>query len=294
MIKIINFMKFMPFQRLKENMGLSADKVGTIRSVPVRVGGVTWEENQQLETSGLEVDISDVEFLPDGTIAFKDRRVILYIRDALYGTWYGKDPSDPKFHVASCDTLDKMKKSGRFKQRYVVASRDDGIFILHYPSRVDPIEKKLDVCQNCLSHLSYRGFGFGANTKHTRKSAVETFSIAEFFQEYPKNLHKDKPLYTDMTAPINRYPDNFNQLSLAYREKRNWLCEECGINLNETNLRKYLHVHHINHQRNENQESNLRALCLRCHAAQADHQFMQYTAQYREFTAHLTKIGFRA
>ena len=106
-------------------------------------------------------------------------------------------------------------------------------------------DKHLDVCQNCLDRLNYKGFQLGMRTD-VRRAAVQDFSIADFFSIYPKTLHHSTPSFTDQTAPTNDYSADFALISRAYRQKQNWVCESCGISLSKIIMRRYLHVHHIN------------------------------------------------
>src|ERR1700731_4884273 len=86
---------------------------------------LTIEEIERLASEGIEIPLDEVRVLNDGTHFYKGRRVIVYIRDVAE---YGARVSMPKYHVAMCDTLNRMIEEGRYKKRYVVATRDDGRF----------------------------------------------------------------------------------------------------------------------------------------------------------------------
>lgn len=279
-MKLPNFLSSNDFVRIKRAMGIPHDKLGRIRALEVRRVGVSWEEIRQLDGEGLEVEKHEVIPLPDGTLSYKDRRILLYIRDV---SQYGGSYKEPKFHISDCAVLKKMREHRRFG-RYVIASREDGLFQLNYVDSGRREDKHLDVCQNCLDKLKYKGFEL-AMRPGTRREAVHKFSIQEFFESYPKNLHHSMPLYTDWTAPTNDYTDDFAEISIAYREKANWTCEniECGIRLADSELRRYLEVHHINGQKNENQHENLKALCIRCHALQPFHGHVSASLRYKQF-----------
>src|SRR6202035_852227 len=118
---------------------------------------LTIEEIERLADEGIEMPWDDVRVLNDGTHVYKGRRVIVYIRDVAE---YGARISMPKYHLAMCNTLNKMIERGRFKTRYVVATRDDGKFSIQrirgdiFVKTVEP----LDVCQQCLDELNYKSF----------------------------------------------------------------------------------------------------------------------------------------
>jgi hypothetical protein len=176
-----------------------------------------------------------------------------------------------------------MREYLRF-ERFVIASRDDGLFQLHYVDSDHRMDKRLDVCQNCLDHLNYKGFQLSMRP-NIRRTAVQGFSITDFFSIYPKTLHHSLPAHTDQTAPSNVYSSDFSRISRAYRQKRNWICETCAIPLSNESMQRYLHVHHIDGQKNRNEDGNLKAVCVRCHALEPMHGHVAASRQYREFEA---------
>lgn len=275
-----DFLTFDDLIRLKKAMGLPSNKLGKLGNVHVRRVGATIHEIRQLAEEGLEVDKQDVIPLPDGTLSYKDRRVILYIRDI---SQYGGNYADPRFHFSDCATLRQMRENLRFG-RFVIATRDDGQFQLHYVDSGRRTDKRLDVCQNCLDRMKYKGFQLGMQAD-VRRAAVQVFSIADFFAAYPKTLHRFVPAHTDQTAPTNNYSSDFSLVSSAYRHKHNWTCETCRIPLSRDLLRRYLHVHHINGLKNDNEEANLKAVCVHCHASEPSHGHVMAMRQYREFEA---------
>ena len=276
-----NFLEFKGLLRLKRTMGIPPNKLGSLRAIEVRRVGATRDEIRQLAEEGLEVEKKDVVPLPDGTLSYKDRRVLLYIRDV---SQYGGNYSDPRFHFSNCTTLQQMRRDHR-SERFVIASREDGLFPVRYINRGHQEDmRRLDVCQNCLDRLNYKGFQLGMH-RNIRQAAVQKFSIAEFFTAYPKTLHHSMPTYTDQTAPTNDYSPDFLLISRAYRKNKNWVCETCGIPLSKDMMQRYLHVHHIDGLKNENKDENLKAVCVHCHALEPSHGHIKAMRQYREFEA---------
>ena len=135
---------------------------------------LTVEEIERLAGEGIEIPLDEVAVLNDGTHIYKGRRVIVYIRDVAE---YGARVSMPKYHLAMCDTLNKMIEKGRYKKRYVVATRDDGKFSIQRIRGESPIksDESLAVCQQCLDELKYKSFSLRM-PETQRINAVRDFS----------------------------------------------------------------------------------------------------------------------
>lgn len=262
-INLPNFFKNTSLIALKAQMGIDKDTYGDF-------GDSQRKANQiQLETMGVEVEnVTDITPLADHTLTFKGERVILFIRDV---NDYNNSGNLPKFHVANCSTLQTMIKNGR-KRRYVVSQSESNIFQLNFVNgnSVRKEDHSLSVCKNCLEILCWNDYSKTWITNEKDK-CVSFFKISDFFSKYPKSLI-DKKGYSNNKALLNKYSDNWDSISHTYRKSKNWICEQCGVNL--INNKNLLHTHHINSQKNENSHSNLRALCVCCHANQPMHDHM--------------------
>ena len=65
------------------------------------------------------------------------------------------------------------------------------------------------------------------------------------------------------------YPQNWAVISYSYRKRKNFTCEECGVN-----LASYPHLtdcHHINGVKSDCRDENLRCLCKECHQKRDTH-----------------------
>ncbi len=78
-----------------------------------------------------------------------------------------------------------------------------------------------------------------------------------------------------MPMDRSRYPDNWDEISKAYKDSIGWRCEECGIrHMEDFTMGSCLTVHHLDHDP-ENPNPRLRGLCARCHL-RAEIQYRLY------------------
>ena len=229
------------------------------------------EIEKALARTGVTVTSDEIVVASNGTVEYQGQKVILYIRDIIGYL--------PKYHVVDCITLKDMRSRGKAK-RYVVTRRTDGEFLLNFAdnlSRDDPETDRLDICKNCLGQLELRDV-----------YEVNAFPIADWLNAIDRNYEPPPTdgLYGPMTAPvegpISNYPPNWNLLSLQCRQRAEWQCEACGIDLNLKFDRKFLHAHHLRGTK-YNQPEDLKALCIGCHAEQLRHEHMRALPDYSEF-----------
>lgn len=251
----------------------------------------TIEEIERLASEGIEIPLEDIGILSDGTHAYKGRRVIVYIRDVAE---YGTRVSSPKYHLAMCGTLNKMIERGRYRSRYVVATRDDGKFTVQR-IKGDAIarnDEALDVCQRCLDQLGYRSFSLRLG-RAERAQAVRDFSLREFFGDHGKSCIWAMPRFDANHSPANTYSRRFFLISKALKERRGYRCEGtgCGIDLSHPANRRFLHAHHIDADKSNNDPSNIKLLCIRCHAQEFLHGHVRDSPDYIRFLVRFLHHG---
>lgn len=245
---------------------------------------------------GIDIgDISEVEAQPDGTLTYRGRRVLVYIRDqAVRGD---NDELRPfRYHVAECRTLERMRKENRFG-RYVVTTRTDGQFVVNLfragenkPFR-ESFVREMGVCKNCLTALDWKSY-----TKLRGGSKAECwqqFDPESFLQQYGSRVNA-LPTQTPESAPVNQYPDEWPEIARRVKERSHWTCDGCGVSLAEPRTRKWLHVHHRDGNKANSSPSNLQALCLDCHQKEFGHERLKFTPGYRDFIRwRRTQPGFQ-
>ncbi len=246
---------------------------------------LTIEEIERLAGEGIEIPLDEVRVLNDGTHFYKGRRVIVYIRDVAE---YGARISMPKYHLAMCDTLNKMIEEGRYKKRYVVATRDDGKFSIQRirGETIVKSDEALDVCQQCLDELKYKLFSRNMD-RSRRIDAVRDFSLGSFFDEFGKSCVWAVPKFDAVHAPANIYSPQFYRIAKALKQKRGYRCEQvdCEVDLSDPRNQRFLHAHHIDADKSENHASNIKLLCIRCHALQFQHAHVRENPDYALFSA---------
>lgn len=282
-MRLPNFHINVGLNELRRLMG--ADRLGEL-TLSSNSRNLTVAEFEVLMTGGIDIQsLDEVRVLPDGTLAYKDRRVLLYIRDVSdYGNRARDVNSLPKFHVSNCKKLQDMRSQNRFG-RYVVAARQDGNFQINRIGNGSPTAtstERLLVCQFCLGNLSFNGFSPGLPSDK-RKRLVHTFSLKVFFSKYDRDIIDAGELQSETTAPLNDYTGDFGLHATAAKERSNYRCENCMVNLQQSHLRRFLHAHHLNAIKYDNSPGNLKALCIACHAEQPGHSHMRALPMYGEF-----------
>jgi hypothetical protein len=76
------------------------------------------------------------------------------------------------------------------------------------------------------------------------------------------------------TVGEDGYTEDWGAISAEKRARAQYRCERCGIGLTEK--KKLLHVHHLDHNRLNNEDWNLLAVCVLCHSTfQKHHHLLQ-------------------
>ena len=216
---------------------------------------------------GIAIGVDEIEF-NDKILTYEGRQVLLYIPDQ--GRNFENILINPekgrRFHVADCKTLKSMREQNRF-DRYVVTNNLSGLFDITGIG-IDGKEREgkaeLKVCQNCLRLLNYKGFA-----THRNMAIFKNFNLEEFFEDY-STYFRFHPKYEKPYG--SAYVEDWEKISRQYREANHYRCESCGIDL--SHHKRLLTTHHINGVKSDNDENNLKALCVDCHRKQPYHSHL--------------------
>ena len=172
------------------------------------------------------------------------QQVFLYKRD-YHLERYGK----PRFHICKCSTINEFISSGGFRDHYVRANTDPVPVRNMDCGYIEEEVDELPICKYCVAQI--REYG-----DMTSSDFVELLRQARGAEEQPEVQEVD----------IFGYTRDWDNISRAYRESHNYTCEQCGLHIDDMYYRQYMHCHHIDGNKLNNRESNLKCLCLRCHS----------------------------
>ena len=283
-IELPDFREHTALNELRRKMRAELVTYESEESGPIRI---TRKDLERLKTTGIIVDPDQIETQANGIFAYQGVPVLLYIYSPTQ--WTEQQVRLPRYHVCNCRTWFDMKAKGR-QDRYVASTRVDGYFELEvYIASLRSSRKtteKLRVCQNCLDHLSWKGFrSDGSLTSSERLRVVDRFALDEFFEHFRRSQVREKPRWTPNTIPVASYTDDFDEISSRARAAARWRCQEPGCDrlLAASWQRRYLHVHHRNGVKGDNSSENLAVLCIEHHVGQPGHAHLKNGRDYHEF-----------
>ena len=234
-------------------------------------------EVKEFHTKGVLSNLSDVfeidgqlcTVLKNGTIS----KTIVYISEKSKHD-LDKYKSYPKYHIFNCEQMKKMKKEDR-AYRYKKALKNDGSFLIIV---TDNENKKsyeefvqLEICGYCLSMFNKTNF-----TRYTKK----TFLIKQHLSNLQLKTNELNCEYfkNDFETVPRFYANNWIQISRKMKENRNFICEQCNINLSKRT--EFLNTHHMNGNPKNNEIANLKVLCIECHSNQYNHSHIKDNEEY--------------
>ena len=231
------------------------------------------------EDEGLDTKLDDIfpsdtkelfTVLKDGSV----HKTLVYISERP--KYYDDRKWDyPKFHMFDCTTMKSMRSQNR-GDRYRKAaglSGNFGINLVYENGKKKHIEKHLEVCGYCLKLYN----------EHYHESRTKpTFKIKEYLL---KPMTQWKPLITeeeDMTVVPRFYSPNWSNISQRMKVLNNYTCQECHMQL-DGDMKRYLHTHHVDANPGNNDQGNLKVVCIKCHAEEQRHGHIKNTFDYARF-----------
>jgi hypothetical protein len=186
-----------------------------------------------------------------GSISFKTDGIYLEYEGREYrGYMFIKEPyisqygKYPKFHLTRCKTIRDFINSGQFRIRYEFSNARVNDLIDKQTREVYK-DQVLDYCGNCSREL----FESIQNTN-------------DFHDTLDKSDIPDEITQVDIFG----YVKNKERISKAHRESVNYTCDSCGVSPKSRFDKRYWHTHHIDGDKTNNNPSNLRCLCIKCHS----------------------------
>ena len=248
-----------------------------------------------LETSGKNIEnISDIfvnnngelfDLLPDGTLV----RVNLYIATKeidryTLNTLESRDLY--KYHIYQCSTISQMFNSGR-KHRYKINNRENGTFFYTFHDFNGKLletreNQKLNICKNCLSKF--------LATKSSDEDVAD-FDLKKFYKQNNNFFNFDTSyMEKGEDATPNVYPPKWTQISNQIKTKYDYTCQGCGWRPHTVYRKRFIHTHHQNGDKRNNEEDNLKVLCIECHSnVDKFHTQIKSTDNYKEFLEYRDK-----
>ncbi|WP_158773348.1 HNH endonuclease [Cobetia sp. L2A1] len=187
-----------------------------------------------------------------------------------------------RMHIAFCTHLEKMKQTGKYDAKYRATQAIDGNFTIHDNKSGTKGVTDLKVCKYCLNTLNYDGYAVPGRRKGT---IFKDFSFEAFFERYASFFSAHPQRGATRTLQEKGYTEDWAEVSRQYRTSRKYCCEECTVDLNDYPY--LLHSHHVNANKQDNRDENLRALCIDCHSKQPYHDHMVVSIEDRHLIAQL-------
>lgn len=181
---------------------------------------------------------------------------VLYIPDLT--SYRGKEESPRKYHLSWCTTLESMRKNGR-SDRYIKKDDIENLDFKCKTSSDEDVVRQLHACEHCRNRVVKKFGGYN-------EFDIENLDLVFFFEKYGK-LIRDGGFKTGTYSVT--YPESWAKISKRIREKSDWKCNQCKKDF--STRKNFLDVDHKNGIKSDVTNSNLWALCKKCHSERPYH-----------------------
>lgn len=204
-----------------------------------------------------DVELSDrgnMEMTSDGIfyidpLTGSRQQIFLYKRRYRL-TEFGK----PRFHIRECQVIKSFMESGGFKREYRKANTKIVRVI-----DMDDYDRDKDI-----SDLPLCGYCRNMALVHD----MTTRDFVEILEQANQASADD---IRSMDVDIFGYTRDWESISKAVRESKEYTCEECGLKMENPFDYQYMHTHHKDGNKLNNNPSNLECVCVYCHAHKPGH-----------------------
>lgn len=245
---------------------------------------------QVREISDADLEVLTASLAAGSALSAQGRAFALYIEDRT-GRLPTTDPKDlPRVHIVNCGM------TARREGRYVMVVNPSGSFPVTFAGgRVrgrimgrQRVDCNLAICGLCKKVLSAQGNGsvgkfhlagrlpmwdptqWGAWNRHIASGTASGSGSARPVSMSPPSVEGVRQ--AGMTPADNMgYVESWPEISRAKREAASWTCSDCGVVCAAGVLRRFLDTHHVNRNKQDNTDANLRVLCRLCHREQGFH-----------------------
>lgn len=172
----------------------------------------------------------------------------------------------PKFHIFECETIRKFLEKGVFNQYYSFSTANTNDIV---ERRTGKVHKNVSLslcgyCRHMLLDMQTEEL-FGQDMVGVKALLVNSVSNTQGFYDAFGGSEQQNELPDQIDVDMFGYVKDWQKISEFIREKNEFVCEHCGAILYGFNKR-FLEVHHINGNKLDNREYNLKCLCIKCHS----------------------------
>ena len=175
----------------------------------------------------------------------------------------------PKFHITECRTILGYKANNNFDGHYYL-NNNNVVDLVDRQTREKHTNQKLSLCYHCRQIFP--------------EEAADT-------QEFFDRLVKDETQIENiLEVDIFGYTLNWPQISKSFRKLNHQTCQRCKIQMKNASDFRFMHVHHKNGNKRQNDPSNLECLCIRCHAKIDENHQKKIGGDLKNFTLKYPQI----